>query len=275
MARGWTMHQVDAFTDRIFAGNPAAVLVLPDWPQAWPEDGLLCCIAEENNLAETAFVRRRGEVWDLRWFTPVAEAAFCGHATLATAHTLAEEFKLAGDFSFETQVGPIHVSRNGGSYRLDIPCFPPEALGAVPAPFEEIFPTGYIAAFRNFENLFVALPDEAAVRSFLPNLTLIAELHPLGLVITAPADATVRTDPARPYDFVSRYFAPGAGIPEDPVTGSTHATLVPYWSAKLGKNELKAFQASSRGGYLGCELSGARVLLTGQAVTYMKAELLL
>lgn len=270
MPQNWTLHQVDAFTDRVFAGNPAAVLVLEDWPAAWPDDDLLCRIAGENNLAETAFVRRHGDSWDLRWFTPVHEAAFCGHATLATAHTLATELGIAGDFSFETQVGTIRVRREGeGGYRLDVPCFPPETLDPLPEVFSGIFAGEYLAAVRNFENLFVELADEAAVRSFRPDMMLIESLHPLGLVVTARADA------GQPYDFLSRYFAPGAGIPEDPVTGSTHATLMPYWAEKLNKTELRAFQASARGGHLHCELRDDRVFLTGQAVTFMKAELLI
>lgn len=270
MPGNWTLHQVDAFTDRVFAGNPAAVLVLEDWPAAWPDDDLLRRIAGENNLAETAFVRRHGAAWDLRWFTPVHEAAFCGHATLATAHSLAVELGIPGGFTFETQVGTIRVRREGEkSYRLDIPSFPPERLDPLPAVFSEIFADGVVEAFRNFENLFVELAGESALRGFRPDLTRIETLHPLGLVITARADA------GRPYDFLSRYFAPGAGIPEDPVTGSTHATLVPYWSEKLKKTELRAFQASARGGHLGCALKDDRVFLTGEAVTYMKAELLL
>lgn len=254
------MYQVDAFSDRIFGGNPAAVLILDDW---LPED-VMQSIAAENNLAETAFTRPNGKGWDLRWFTPVHEVEFCGHATLATAHVLAAHHGVAGEMAFSTRVGELRVARVDGGYRMDLPSFPPEPLPDLPAPIAELFADIDHYAFRNFENIFVELPNEAAVRAFVPDLTKIATLKLQGLVITGRSDS---------YDFVSRYFAPGVGIPEDPVTGSIHATLVPYWAEKLGRNYLSAFQASARGGHLLCELSGDRILITGKAVTFMKAEL--
>lgn len=256
------MYQVDAFTDRVFAGNPAAVLVLEgDW---LPEE-VMQAIAAENNLAETAFARPSASGgWDLRWFTPVHEAQFCGHATLATAHVLVAELGVTGELVFSTRVGELRVGRRGSAYTLNIPAFPPGPLNPPPAVLAEIFPVGWRAAFRNFENLFVELPDEDVLRAFAPDLTRVATLHPLGLCVTAPG---------RQHDFVSRYFAPGAGIPEDPVTGSTHATLVPHWAARLGRAELSAFQCSRRGGELFCELAGDRVRLTGRAVTFMTAQI--
>lgn len=256
------MYQVDAFSDRVFGGNPAAVLILDDWLA----EGVMQSIASENNLAETAFARPNGRGWDLRWFTPVHEVDFCGHATLATAHVLAAHHGIAGEMSFSTRVGELRVVRVDDGYRMDLPGFPPEPLPDLPVPIAELFADIDHDAFRNFENIFVELRDEAAVRAFVPDLAKIAMLEHQGLVITGKSDT---------YDFVSRYFAPGAGIPEDPVTGSIHATLVPYWAKKLGKSRLSAFQASVRGGHLLCEQAGDRVLITGKAATFMKAEICL
>ncbi|MDQ0329417.1 MULTISPECIES: PhzF family phenazine biosynthesis protein [Phyllobacteriaceae] len=254
------MFQVDAFSDRIFGGNPAAVLVLDDWLA----DAVMQSIAAENNLAETAFARPNGKGWDLRWFTPVHEVDFCGHATLATAHVLAAHLGVTGIMAFSTRVGELRVAPVEGGYQLDLPCFAPETLHELPATIAGPLEGVARAIFRNFENVFAELPDEAAVRAFVPDLPNIAKLGAQGLVITAKGQA---------HDFVSRYFAPGAGIPEDPVTGSIHATLVPHWADKLGKNRLSAFQASARGGHLLCELAGERVLITGKAVTFMEAEI--
>lgn len=261
------MHQVDAFTDRIFHGNPAAVLVLDEALS----DAQMLAIAEENNLAETAFVVRhadKGGAFDLRWFTPVHEAAFCGHATLAAAHVLATQYGVKGEMVFETRhVGPLRVQRESDAYTLDLPRFEPEPLESIPVVFTEIFPDGWRAAFRNFENLFVELGGEAEVRAFKPDHIRIASLFPLGLAITAEGENAGRNG----IDFVSRYFAPGAGIPEDPVTGSTHSTLAPYWAKRLGRTALNAVQASRRGGTLKCRVASERVFLTGHAATYMRA----
>lgn len=256
------MHQVDAFTDKVFAGNPAAVLILDDWLS----EAAMQAIANENNLAETAFARPNGNAWDLRWFTPVHEVNFCGHATLATAHVLASAHGISGDMEFLTRVGPIRVSRQDKGYRLDLPAFAPEPVKALPPIIAALFPVPPRALFRNFENVFAVLANEQAVRTFVPDAAAIATLAPLCFGITARGET---------YDFISRYFAPSAGIPEDPVTGSIHATLVPYWAGELGKARLKAFQASARGGHLSCEMAGERVLITGQAVTFMKAEIYL
>lgn len=258
-----TMYQVDAFAERAFQGNPAAVLLLEEWLS----EQVMQAIADENNLAETAFVRPNGKGWDLRWFTPVHEVDFCGHATLAAAHVLATEYNGQGEMAFATRVGELRVSRWEGGYQLDLPCFPPQPVEEeLNSALQAILPQRPFASFRNFENLFVELADETTVRSFVPDLLRIGRFHPLGLVITAPG---------RAHDFVSRYFVPGAGIPEDPVTGSIHATLVPYWSEKLGKTHLSAFQCSQRGGHLLCKLAGDRVLITGRAKTFMKAEIYL
>jgi predicted PhzF superfamily epimerase YddE/YHI9 len=258
-----TMYQVDAFAERAFQGNPAAVLILQDWLA----DDVMQAIANENNLAETAFARPNGKGWDLRWFTPVHEVDFCGHATLATAHVLASQHNVAHDMAFATRVGELRVSQRQGAYQLDLPCFPPQLVddGTMSA-MQEMFSRRFRASFRNFENLFVELADELSVRSFVPDLHRIEAFHPLGVVITARGQA---------HDFVSRYFVPGAGIPEDPVTGSIHATLVPYWAEKLGKTHLSAFQCSQRGGHLLCDLAADRVLILGRARTFMKAEIYL
>ena len=194
------------------------------------------------------------------------EVNFCGHATLATAHVLASAHGVSGDMEFLTRVGPIRVSRQDEGYRLDLPAFAPEPIDALPSVIAALFPVPPRALFRNFENVFAVLADEQAVRAFVPDAAAIATLAPLCFGITAPGKA---------HDFVSRYFAPSAGIPEDPVTGSIHATLVPYWAEELGKNRFEAFQASARGGHLSCELAGERVLIAGHAVTFMKAEIYL
>ncbi|MEQ9181062.1 MAG: PhzF family phenazine biosynthesis isomerase [Nitratireductor sp.] len=256
------MYQVDAFADHVFAGNPAAVLIL----ERWLPDPLMQAVAEENNLAETAFACP-GEApghWQLRWFTPVHEVDFCGHATLAAAHVLFSQHRASGPLSFSTRAGPLRVTRGEDGYRLDLPRFDPQPLTRLPDALDGVFDRAPKAQFRNFENIFVELEDEAAVRGFIPDHARIARLFPMGLAITARGSAD---------DFVSRYFAPGAGIPEDPVTGSIHATLVPYWAERLGKARLAAWQASRRGGRLACTLDGERVLIAGHAVTFMKAEI--
>lgn len=260
------MFQVDAFTDRVFGGNPAAVLVLDDW---LPDDMMLA-ITQENNLAETAFVKARADgTWDLRWFAPAHEVDFCGHATLATAHVLLTKTGAAAPLVFHTRVGELRVSPVPQGYRLDLPCLPPEPMGALPPEIAGIFAKPPVHIFRNFENVFVDLGSADAVRGFVPDLAAIARLGPVGLVVTGQEVSGQRAD------FVSRYFAPGAGIPEDPVTGSIHATLVPYWSERLGRDRLMAFQASSRGGWLDCELSEGRVYLIGNAVLFMEATIFL
>lgn len=258
------MFQVDAFTDRLFAGNPAAVLVLDDWLP----DALMLNIAAENNLAETAFTRPRPDGgWDLRWCTPAMEVDFCGHATLATAHILFTEHAAPGPLAFHTRIGTLRVSRAEGGYQLDLPSLLPEPLDTLPPEAASSFATPPARIFRNFENLFAVLHSAEAVRAFQPDLPALARLGRTGLVVTAPGDGRA--------DFTSRYFVPGAGIAEDPVTGSIHATLVPFWAAQLGRDRLTAYQASARGGWLGCELAGDRVILTGQAVTFLEGRIFL
>jgi predicted PhzF superfamily epimerase YddE/YHI9 len=261
------MYQVDAFAERPFEGNPAAVLVV-DRPL---DDRLMQAIAAENNLAETAYVWRDGADWQIRWFTPTHEAAFCGHATLAAAHVLHSAYGVRMPVRFGTgKVGVLAVGREpDGRYALDLPRLDPAPLDPPPG-FAGIFPDGWMSLFRNFENYFAELASPEAVAAFRPDLTAIARFGEIGLCITARGG---RTHAGAPVDFVSRYFWPGGGIDEDPVTGSTHATLVPYWAARLGKDTLSAFQASRRGGALTARLGEARVVLTAAAATFMKATI--
>lgn len=254
------MYQVDSFSEQVFGGNPAAVLVLDDWLS----DNLMLAIAAENNLAETAFVKPGKAGWDLRWFTPLVEVDFCGHATLAAAHVLVTEYGITGTLSFSTRIGQLNVDVIENGYLLDLPCIAPERISQLPAVIEPLFRDIAVYYFRNFENIFIVFPQEDAVRSYRPDFNRLAELGTVGVVITAEG---------KDYDFVSRYFVPGAGIPEDPVTGSIHATLVPFWAERLSKSKLSAYQASARGGHLVCELQESRVIIEGKAVTFMKAEI--
>ena len=267
--RTLTMFQVDAFADRLFSGNPAAVLILDEWL----DDALMQAIAAENNLAETAFACRRDDesgVFDLRWFTPTLEVPFCGHATLAAAHVLATGYGIGGDVLFGTrEVGVLRVRPEGrGSYTLDLPSVPPADI-TPPEALAALFPSGWNAVLQAMDNILVVLESEALVRDYQPDMLGILALTGLSLSITAPGDAD------GPYDFVSRFFAPSIGIPEDPVTGSIHASLMPYWAKRLGRPALAAFQASRRGGRLDCRLLEGRVLVTGQALTFMEAEITL
>lgn len=255
------MFQVDAFTDRVFSGNSAAVVLLDDWLP----DAVLQGIALENNLAETAFLKPQGEQWEIRWFTPTDEVPFCGHATLASACALHQHKGIDRAMRFSTrQVGDLIVTPQRGSYRMDIPRFDPDFDIPEDALVNSLRTDAWIRIFRNRENFFAELATEADVLAFRPDLPRIAELGSLGLCITARGETS---------DFVSRYFAPGAGIPEDPVTGSTHATLAPYWAQKLGKTQLTARQLSSRGGTLACEIAAGRVYLQGDAVIFMDAQI--
>jgi len=251
---------VDAFAEAPFTGNPAAVV--PD--AAGLSDAAMQDIAAEMNLSETAFLTEAEGALCLRWFSPVHEVAFCGHATVATAHVLTAELGRAGPFLFETQVGPLRVETDGEILVLEVPRLDPEPVPTPPAIIDEAFGTDLVAVFRNFENLFVRLADEAAVRACDPPLARLAELFPLGVCVTAPG---------READLVSRYFAPGAGIPEDPVTGSTHATLAPYWAAELGRTRLDARQLSRRGGELRCDVGADTVRIEGRAATVMDGVL--
>ena len=254
--------QVDAFTSRVFRGNPAGVVVTE---HALSDERMLQ-IAEEVRLPETAFVTPAGANFSLRWFTPVQEVPFCGHATLAAAHVLFSEYQVRGPCTFHSAVGSLQVELEGDRLTLEVPALLPGPTTEFEAELLALAPDAFVNAFRNFENLFVELHDEAAVRAYSPDFARIAQLHPLGLAITSKGYDV---------DFVSRYFAPSYGIPEDAVTGSTHATLVPYWAERLGRCELVARQLSPRGGELVTSIAGERVKLSGCAATFLKGMIYL
>lgn len=264
---------MDAFTDRPFTGNPAGVLLFG--PEGFPEDGFLQRVAAELNLSETAFAHPLPEGgdadWALRWFTPVTEVDMCGHATLATAHVLHTTGAASGPVRFAARCGTLtSTAHPDASYTLDFPTAPltpkpapdglAEALGARPV---SVHDTG-----AQVGDLLVELADEAAVRGLAPDFAALARLSRRGVIATAAAT------PVRAYDYVSRGFFPAVGIDEDPVTGSAHTALAPFWSARLGRDTLTGLQASARSGLVRTTLRGARTLLTGRAVTVLDGELL-
>lgn len=257
--------QVDAFTSRLFAGNPAAVCLL----ERWPEDELLQAVAMENALSETAFLVPKGEAFELRWLTPATEVALCGHATLAAAHVLATELGLGrGPMRFETRrAGTLTVEARGeGRYAMDFPAERVEpvpvpeglaaALGASPLSFARTVEGGPSRTTK----WLARLGSEAEVRALAPDFRRLLALPAGRFVVTARGDEV---------DFVSRYFAPAAGVDEDPVTGSAHCLLAPYWASELGRSALRARQVSRRGGELDCTVRGDRVELVGEAVLYL------
>ncbi len=253
---------VDAFTDRPFAGNPAAVCPL----DSWPEDALLQRMAWQHGLSETAFIVQTGQArFHLRWFTPAVEVDLCGHATLATAHVLLNERRLdAPAITFDSRSGPLVVRRaEENRLELNFPATPPEvdtdpqlasdleaALGVKPA---------WIG--RNRFDKLVLLADPGVVRALRPDFGRLAAIRSRGVIVTARGDDGC--------DFISRFFAPQSGIPEDPVTGSAHCALVPFWAERLGRTHFRARQVSARGGELWCRLEGDRVTIAGRAVTYL------
>lgn len=253
------IYQVDAFSSKPFAGNPAAVVPL----DAWLPDETMLSIAAENNLAETAFFVPSGDGYDLKWFTPTVEMDLCGHATLASAFVLYELRGYAGPvLSFQTRIGQLTVTRDGGRYVLDFPSRPAVKAEAPDGLIEAIgTPPVEISKARDY--LFV-YDSEADIRAIKPDFFALSNIDAHAVIVTAPGETS---------DFVSRFFAPSVGVPEDPVTGSAHCTLIPYWAERLGKKELFARQVSARGGELYCELAGDRVKIGGQAALYMKGEI--
>jgi PhzF family phenazine biosynthesis protein len=257
------LYWVDAFTDRLFAGNPAAVVPLA----TWLPDALMQRIAFENGLAETAFfVPVATGRYHLRWFTPRAEVDLCGHATVATAFTLFTQLGFPGDrITFDSRSGPLHVSRlPDGRIELDFPARPAVAM-APPAALVQglgVTPDHYAQAQANLAVFATA----GEVRALRPDFAALATLEQYGTIATAPGEDC---------DFVSRFFAPRVGVPEDPVTGSAHCVLTPYWAHRLGKVRLHARQLSARGGELWCELAGDRVKIAGHAVLYLRGEITL
>jgi PhzF family phenazine biosynthesis protein len=260
---------IDAFTDRPFAGNPAAVCLL-DGPR-WPDEVWMQQVAAEMNLAETAFAlpETNGQAdWRLRWFTPAVEVALCGHATLATAHALRADGLLNGAVRFATRSGVLTAeAADDGTITLDFPAAPitpidpPDGLAdALGAPVVGTFRTGSLG------DLLTEVTDEAVVRGLTPDFSRVGELRYRGIIVTAAGTGG--------YDYVSRFFGPAVGVPEDPVTGSAHTALAPFWSARLGRDDLVGLQVSARSGVIETRLRGERVLLTGRAVTTLEATLL-
>ncbi len=249
--------QVDAFSSRVFAGNPAAVCPLP----AFLPDATLQSIAAENNLAETAFFVPEGSNFHLRWFTPACEVELCGHATLASAHVLFTELGASGDsLRFQTKSGELTVQRKGDLLELDFPARPPlpceispSLLGALggPEPLEILAARDYLVRYSSHED----------VQALHPKMESLLDIDRFAVIATAPG---------KDCDFVSRFFAPAKGVPEDPVTGSAHCTLIPYWAEQLGKQSLYARQISPRGGELFCTMADRRVLIAGRAVLFLK-----
>ena len=259
MVRALPFYQVDPFTDRVFRGNPAGVVPLAEW---LPDEAMQA-IGMENNLPETAFFVKDGDEWDLRWFTPTVEMDLCGHATLASAFVIATYLEPGRTaFRFRSMSGPLSVTRRpDGLYALDFPAWPGTACKVPPGLVEGLGPKpDEVLANRDY---LVVFPRESHVAGLKPDFDRIAKLD-RPVIVTAPGEGC---------DFVSRYFAPGRGIPEDPVTGSTHCTLVPYWSKRLDKRRLFARQLSSRAGELHCEDLGERVLIAGNAVCYLVGTL--
>jgi PhzF family phenazine biosynthesis protein len=257
------IYQVDAFAVRRFGGNPAAVMPL----EAFLDDAVLQAIALENNLSETAFLVRHGADWRLRWYTPKVEVPLCGHATLASAWVVTERLDPGRSrIVFHTASGPLTVQRQGDRFAMDFPtrqaapvATPPglaDALGARP-----------VEVLHDRFNYLCLLDSAATVRGLAPNHPALGRLDAGGVIVTAPGDEG--------YDCVSRYFAPAKGIDEDPVTGGAHCALAPFWTARLGKPEIRAYQASARGGEMTCRVSGDRVELAGTCVFYMEGEVLI
>jgi PhzF family phenazine biosynthesis protein len=256
--------QVDAFTDRPFGGNPAAVC----WLQSEAETAWMQAVAGEMNLSETAFVRPLDEGYELRWFTPTMEVDLCGHATLATAHALWSDKIVPADrpLHFRTRSGILTCKRTGALIELNFPATPPAPLPPSDQLRDVLGVKVIDVGSSRFYQLAV-LETAQAVRTVQPDFARMKELPTLGVIVTATSD-----DPA--FDMVSRFFAPAMGVDEDPVCGSAHCCLAPYWGARLGKTELRAYQASARGGVLHLRLEGDRVALIGQAVTVWRGELL-
>lgn len=262
--RGQRVVQVDAFANRPFAGNPAAVCVMDaPRPDRWMQD-----VAREMNLSETAFLHREADGYRLRWFTPVAEVDLCGHATLASAHVLWDEGHLASSepARFQTRSGALSAWQDGSWIRMDFPAEPAQPAHA-PDGLEDALGVSAAWTGRNRFDLLIELADEAAVRSLAPNLWKLRSLSDRGVIVTAPAAGPE-------YDFVSRFFGPAVGVDEDPVTGSAHCALAPFWAERLDRTDMVGYQASVRGGIVRVRVQDDRVELGGQAVTVLRGELL-
>lgn len=252
--------QVDAFTDKVFSGNPAAIVPLDQWLSK----DVMQQIAAENNLSETAFFKEKSdESFDIRWFTPETEVNLCGHATLASAHVLFKHLGYSKNtIVFHSKGGKLTVEKRGSEYWMNFPSNPPD-----PIPVPKLIPEalGLIPIYTGVNtDLLVLVQDEESVKNMKPDLAILKKMEVRGVIVTAPGSDS---------DIVSRFFAPSVGIPEDPVTGSAHTVLTPFWAKRLGKNELSARQISQRGGTLRCVLLKNRVEIGGYAVTYMSGKI--
>lgn len=257
------VYQVDAFTTNLFSGNPAAVVPLTEWI----DDSLMQQIAAENNLAETAFFVPLGVGdyhWHIRWFTPAVEVPLCGHATLASAAIIRREFSPASwPISFESASGLLRVDVDDDALVLDFPASPAQPA-TLPAGLAEALGTNGLECLHVEGFYLLTVADEAEVRSIRPDFSRMASLTEESVIVTAPGESV---------DFVSRFFAPGIGINEDPVTGAAHCVLTPFWSERLNKQHMQARQVSERGGDVGCELRGDRVRLSGHAAFYLEGRI--
>lgn len=257
--------QVDAFTSAPFKGNPAGVCVLAkDRDPAWMQ-----LVAREMNLSETAFLVRQGSAYHLRWFTPTVEVELCGHATLASAHVLWEDGHLnrGTRAEFDTLSGRLSAVQNGDWIELNFPADSPRPAEATPLLAEALGVQSFLYTGRDGFDYLCEVESESIVREAQPDFKLLKQAGPRGVILTARADS-------KDFDFVSRFFAPAYGVDEDPVTGSAHCCLGPYWASRLGKNDLVGYQASARGGVVKVGVRGDRVLLGGQAVTVLRGQLL-
>ncbi|GAB2822726.1 PhzF family phenazine biosynthesis protein [Ferruginibacter profundus] len=268
----YTLYQIDAFTNKLFGGNPAAVIPL----EAWLDTALMQKIALENNLSETVFfvaATNTAADYEIRWFTPEVEINLCGHATLASAYVLFNILNFdKPEIRFSSKSGILKVSRNEGLITMDFPSWKPERLDIYPNELSAILGGLEIVGVYQYRDILVELANEEAVKNCTPDFSLMKK-HIDKMIITAPG--SIRSDGTTGHvDFVSRFFAPGAGVDEDPVTGSAHSQLIPFWSEKLNKNILHALQLSKRGGELWCEqLNAERVTMAGNCVFYMKGEI--
>ncbi|WP_319227508.1 PhzF family phenazine biosynthesis protein [Draconibacterium orientale] len=252
-----TVYQVDAFAEKVFEGNPAAVIPLND---EWLPDDMMQKLAMENNLSETAFFIKKNDAYHIRWFTPEAEVDLCGHATLATSHVMFQHLNLAADkICFQSRSGKISVKKEGDLLVLNFPASEVEAK-YIPTGLKTAFGIHPQECFKGREDLMLVFKNENDIASLEPDFTKMLEATSRGIICTAKSEK---------YDFVSRFFAPSLGINEDPVTGSAHTMLIPYWSAQLDKQNLLAKQISKRGGVLHCKQLGDRVEIGGKAVTYL------
>lgn len=254
------IYQIDAFTERLFGGNPAAVVPL----EKWLPDSLMQKIAMENNLSETAFFIVSGEKFHIRWFTPATEVNLCGHATLASAHVIFNHLNYNNkEMEFKSRSGILKVKNENGLIVLN---FPASYLNEIDIPenMEQAFGLKPEKYFEGTEDNMLVFNDEDEIKNLQPDFSYIKTLGTRGIIVTAPSEE---------FDFVSRFFAPQQGIDEDPVTGSAHTMLIPYWSARLGKQHLKAKQISARGGILYCTFLGERVEIGGKAITYFAGNI--